>query len=146
MLARKTRAPLLMLAFLAPLALLTACGGGGGTGGGNSGGGGGGGGGGSTTTSSGTGTTSSGKGCIDLCTELDKCPGIMMTDCATACPDVDKLNQDGMCTDTYDALVMCILASSDTCNAYDNECNDQAADYTSCTSDYCSANTSPACP
>lgn len=132
---RFDRAPVITLAILAQLALFTACGsGGGGTGaaGGN-----GGDGGGATTTSSGTGTTTNGPRCMDLCTELNKCPAIPSSNCATDCPPVETFVDDGMCRDAYTAAVACIIASPDPCKASDNDCIEPYAEFVSCTNAYC---------
>jgi hypothetical protein len=152
MIARTLRSPFTMMALVTAGALLAACG--------SSGGGNGGGGSGNATnsSSSSSGSSSSGSGgvgtgggssagCVGLCTELNQCPGVTMSDCATACPDVDTFNQTSGCATKYDAEVTCILASSDKCNAATNECQGQVADYVSCASDYCNANPStPGCP
>lgn len=143
--ARTTRAPVITLALLSSLSLLAACGGSGG----GSGGSGGGGGNSATTTSGGTTTTtttSSGPGCMELCTELNKCPNIPMSDCAADCPDADVLIDGGMCREFYKSAVACILASPDPCNASDNDCITQYAEFVSCTEEYCDGNPSaPGC-
>jgi hypothetical protein len=72
------------------------------------------------------------------------CPGVTMSDCATACPDVDSVNTDGMCTTLYTTFVMCELGDSDPCTAASNGCSGQAGDYVQCQSDFCNANPSHA--
>jgi hypothetical protein len=88
-------------------------------------------------------------GCVGLCTRLNMCSGFMMSDCATACPQVDTLNEAGGCTAKYNAEVSCVLADMDPCTALDTtgDCTGQADEYVTCTTTYCDAHQgAPGCP
>lgn len=157
MLVRTILAPMTVITFFIGGAFLAACGGGGGGAGGGNGGDGTTSGttsgtdtGGSGTTSSTSGstssTTSAAKKCIDLCTELKKCPGLGGTDCAADCPPVDTFNTTSMCGDEYVAEIECILGDADPCTAGDvgGACNGAVGAYVQCSDNYCAAN--PATP
>jgi hypothetical protein len=147
MLTRTTRLSSTLLSLLALGALLAACGGDktSGSTGNNGGGGSGnttsGSTGSSMSTTSSTSTGSASKGCVDLCTAFNACPGAMPGNCATDCPAADQFNTASGCASKYQALVDCALALTDPCTAYaGQDCQTESADYITCTSDYCTAN------
>jgi hypothetical protein len=158
MLRRSIRASFTMISLCAVATGLAACGGSGGGTGGN-------GGGGTTTTdttstttttdttsstttdttSTSSSTTPPPKGCVDLCTVLNECPGFQPGDCNTDCPPVETFNTTSGCDDEYVAEVECLLGAADPCAAAQGtECDPEVGAYIACRDNYCASN--PATP
>jgi hypothetical protein len=86
--------------------------------------------------------TGCGYSCANMCEDIAECDDqdTNPDDCDPLCEIIERRNEDMGCDEDYDKIIECVGDLDDACDAVegdDPECQDEAADYSKCVSDFC---------